>query len=93
MKFTREDLVSFGMYLLSNERRKLFEENPDPGVPLEERLKIVHHADVENYLAGRLYLECDGAYFVISGGKKKINDILDLYNKDLRTANRSANSE
>lgn len=50
-QMTEQDVVSFGNYLLSNERRKLYEEHlmfPD-GEALEERLAQVNHADFENW--------------------------------------------
>jgi hypothetical protein len=46
--FNRKDLVSFGNYLLSDKRRKLFEET-ESSLSIDERLKEVHHADVENW--------------------------------------------
>lgn len=52
MKKTKKtfDLVSFGNYLLSDERKKLFENHPEPtSLSLEERLSQVHHADIENW--------------------------------------------
>lgn len=51
MALTRKDLVSFGNYLLSKERRKLFEADPEPpkGPMLEERLSVVGHGDIENW--------------------------------------------
>lgn len=51
-KFLRKDLVEFGNYLLSEERKKSFSENPNfpNGELLEERLSEVHHADVENFI-------------------------------------------
>ena len=50
---TVQDMVSFGNYLLSPERRKLYEQNPmfPDGLMLEERLAQVSHADFENWLA------------------------------------------
>lgn len=57
--FNRKDLVSFGSYLMSEKRKARFNEvhkeaiqngmgNP---LPTEERLKEVHHADIENWIA------------------------------------------
>lgn len=56
--FNKKDLVSFGNYLMSEKRKRRFEElnkqliddsqNPPP---IEEKLNIVHHADIENWLA------------------------------------------
>lgn len=48
--FNKKDLVNFGNYLLSEERKKLFESHPEHISSLEERLSKVHHADVENFL-------------------------------------------
>ncbi len=59
--FNRKDLVSFGSYLLSEKRKARFESSynkPDENgnvriggsLSLEERLKDVHHADVENWI-------------------------------------------
>ena len=46
--FTLDDLVSFGKYLLSDERIKLIEANhEDPA----EYLNLVHDADIANWLA------------------------------------------
>ncbi len=56
--FTRADLVSFGNYLLSEERKKSILEHPaitnNPNFNEEERanaLKTVNHADVENWFS------------------------------------------
>lgn len=53
--FNTRDLVSFGNYLLSEERRELFKNNPNfpNGEFLEERLSGVYHSDVENWAAKR----------------------------------------
>lgn len=56
--FNRKDLVSFGSYLLSEKRKARFEESykqairdgMDNPVPVEDKLKKVFHADVENWL-------------------------------------------
>ena len=50
--FSRKDLVSFGNYLLSKERQDLIKANYIDGdsISLEERLSVVYHADVENWL-------------------------------------------
>jgi hypothetical protein len=56
--FNRKDLVSFGEYLLSKERRDFIEsshvaqveEGSDHPLPIEDKEKIVFHADVENWL-------------------------------------------
>ena len=49
--FTEEDLISFGKYLLSNERLESFKQNPEftNDEMLAERLSEVHHADIENW--------------------------------------------
>lgn len=49
--FSEAQLVSFGNYMVSEERKKSFEASKDlhPGVTVEERLSQVHHADVENW--------------------------------------------
>jgi hypothetical protein len=54
--FNKKDLVSFGEYLLSDERKASFEEterlykeqgmNP---LPASESLKLVHDADIANW--------------------------------------------
>ena len=52
--YNRKDLVSFGTYLLSEERKRRYEEfdlvRGPSGPPAEERLKTVNHADIENWL-------------------------------------------
>ena len=48
--FTEEDLVSFGEYLLGEDRRKLFESIEDPnGRSVHERLSEVHDSDLANW--------------------------------------------
>lgn len=47
--FTRFQLVEFGNYLLSEERRKSYQQEGDQSI-LQERLSAVNHADVENYI-------------------------------------------
>ena len=51
--YDEKDLVSFGNYLLSEERKEAFKNNPNfqNGELLEERLSAVHHADFENWKA------------------------------------------
>jgi len=56
--FNRKDLVSFGSYLLSEKRKAMFQSSFDEAIkngvqnPLsvEESLKEVHHADIENWI-------------------------------------------
>jgi hypothetical protein len=54
--FNTKDLTSFGEYLLSGKRRARYEaanevakQNKVPIAPVEDRLKTVSHADVENW--------------------------------------------
>lgn len=49
--FNQSDLVSFGKYLLSDERRKRYENHPGfpDGKDLESRLSEISHADIENW--------------------------------------------
>lgn len=51
LEFTEKDLISFGKYLLGQKRRKSFQSNPsfNNDLLLEERLREVHHADIENF--------------------------------------------
>ena len=66
INFNRGDLVSFGEFLLSESRRERFANSEtEASLPLEERLSMVHHADVENWLEERgkdnfLYTEYSG---------------------------------
>jgi hypothetical protein len=56
--FNRKDLVSFGSYLLSENRKSRFVESykekirqgSDNPLSVEESLSMVHHADVENWI-------------------------------------------
>lgn len=48
--YNKTDLIKFGNYLLSDERRKLIENHPEPAFPLEQRLNNVNHADIENWM-------------------------------------------
>lgn len=47
--YTEADLVDFGNYLLSNDRKELFKSHPNPIAPLKERLKKVHQEDIDNF--------------------------------------------
>lgn len=47
--FYKKDLVSFGQYLLSEERTNRLKNKPDSCIPLDIRLREVHHADIENW--------------------------------------------
>ena len=49
--FNKKDLVSFGEYLLSDERKEKIINHPEASKmpPVEERLKQVHHADLCNW--------------------------------------------
>lgn len=49
--FSKADLIHFGNYLLSQERRDLYKSHPNYEPDrLEERLSIVNHADIENFI-------------------------------------------
>lgn len=47
--FTERDLVSFGDYLLSDERKEKILSNPEFEGRLEEDLKQVYDADLANW--------------------------------------------
>lgn len=54
--YNTKDLVSFGLYLLSDERKANFEaseihkrENGQNPIPAHESLKLVHDADLANW--------------------------------------------
>lgn len=49
--YSSTDLISFGNYLLSEERRETFKQHPGftNDELLEERLSRVSHADFENW--------------------------------------------
>lgn len=56
--FNRKDLVSFGTYLMSEKRKSAHEaafkeakENGLNPLPVSESLKIIKHADYENWVA------------------------------------------
>ena len=49
--FNKGDIISFGNYLLSDERREYYKKHPDPvELSLDERLAKVDRKDVENWL-------------------------------------------
>ncbi len=56
--FNRKDLVSFGSYLLSEKRKALLETAREQKIEdgsinppsVEEQMKEVHHADIENWI-------------------------------------------
>jgi len=48
-QFTEKDLVDFGNYLRSKERKKLFKSHPCPNGTLKERLSMVHDCDIANF--------------------------------------------
>ena len=54
--FNTKDLVSFGNYLFSDERRLLYKNHPDfPNEELlEERLSQASHTDIQNWLWSEL---------------------------------------
>lgn len=57
--YNKKDLISFGNYLLSEERRVLFVESykqkirdgVDSPLSVEESLAKVYHSDVDNWLS------------------------------------------
>lgn len=51
--YNKKDLIKFGEYLLSEKRTNRIKDNYQEGfdnIPIEDRLKEVYHADVENFL-------------------------------------------
>lgn len=49
--FNKTDLVKFGNYLLSEERKELIMSHPEKSDELKlESLKSVSHADIENFM-------------------------------------------
>ena len=51
MFFTEEDLVSFGNFMVSDSRRKMYENHPElKDENIEERLKQVNDADLANWV-------------------------------------------
>lgn len=51
MEFTDQNMVDFGNYLLSDDRRKIYEDHPmNESLPsVEDRLSVVNHSDLENF--------------------------------------------
>lgn len=49
--YTLEDLISFGEYVLSQERTQQIIEHPDAAKmpPVEERLRLVYPTDIKNW--------------------------------------------
>lgn len=48
--FTEEDLVSFGEYMVSPQRRQIVKDRPNPdGLSLDERVSSVHEFDLTNW--------------------------------------------
>lgn len=47
--FSEEEMVSFGNFLLSKERRQSYKSRKVKGFSLSQRLSQVHHADLENF--------------------------------------------
>lgn len=45
------DIISFSRYILSDLRTKRITDtwNPADGIPLQQRLNTVYHADIENW--------------------------------------------
>ena len=56
--YNRKDLVSFGSYLLSENRKSRFEVSFDAKIkegmtnlmPVEDSVRQVHHSDIENWI-------------------------------------------
>ena len=49
--YNKGDMISFGKYLVSKERREYYERNPKVDLSLEDRLAMVSRTDVDNWLA------------------------------------------
>lgn len=47
--YNKKDLLSFGKYLLSDERTLRIQDATPEGIELSDRLKEVYHADIENW--------------------------------------------
>lgn len=50
-KYTEKELVKFGEYILSDERRALYRGIKDHPLPFKERIKQINHSDIENFKA------------------------------------------
>jgi hypothetical protein len=50
-KFTKKDLISFGEYLLSKERKRTFDKRYEE-IPLKYRLRMVWNRDFKNWKNG-----------------------------------------
>lgn len=49
--YTESDLIEFGNFLLSDKRKSYFEfKDTRKPAELEERLKVVHDSDIQNFL-------------------------------------------
>ena len=49
--FTERDLISFGLYMTSEQRERMLREHPDfDSASYEERSRRVYDADVRNWL-------------------------------------------
>ena len=59
--FTREQLARFGEYLLSDQRRELYSKTVDPLKTVDQRLRIVNHQDVENFISAEMAKELEAA--------------------------------
>lgn len=57
--FNKKDLISFGKYLLSEERIQLITDHHQEGssIPLQEKLEGVHDADLANWMESKGYNE------------------------------------
>lgn len=77
-EFSKTDLVSFGNYLLSQEREQRFQDNPNfPNQEgLGKRLKEVHHSDIENWINNRKTPTTSIKYFILSKLHKHASGVL-----------------